>query len=100
MQALALEAGQVTHFLEEKLLAESEKRQQADNEISRLQSELKRMTEELEAVKTHNTEAQGALIQAADDATAKRQEAEKKIETLKESIDQFVTAVFGKSVCR
>ena len=98
VKALALEAGQATHFLEEKLRAESEKRQQADEEVHRLHDELKKKTEELEAVKAHNAEAQSVLSQAADDAVSKRQEIEKRLETLKGSVNRFVTAVFGKSV--
>ena len=98
MQALALEAGQATHQLEEKLQAESKKRQQADEEISRLQDELKKRAEEPEAIKTHHAEAQNALSQSVNDAVSKREEIEKRLDTLKGSIHQFVTAVFGKSV--
>ena len=98
MQALALEAGQATHLLEEKLKAESEKRQRADEEISRLQDELKKRAEELESAKTHHAESQNVLSQAVEDAVSKRQEIEKRLDTLKGSIHQFVIAVFGKSV--
>ena len=61
MQALALEAGQETHHIEEKVQDESKKRRQDDEDMSRLYDELKRKTEELEAVKVHHTKALNIL---------------------------------------
>ena len=63
--ALTLEAGQATQSLKEKVQAK------ADKDISQLQDELKRKTEELEAVKTHHANTESDLIQTTDDAKSK-----------------------------
>ena len=95
---MVLEAGQATRQLEEKLQAESEKRQQAEKEVGRLQDELLKKEEELKMVKSHHADIQVGLKQSADDAESKFQEMDKRLTTLKKSVHQFVASVFGKSV--
>ena len=94
---MALEAGQVTRQLEEKLYAESEKRQQAEKEISRLQDELLKREEELMMAKSHHAEVQAVLRQSAKSAESKFQEIDERLTSLQKSVHQFVISVFGKS---
>ena len=96
MQAVALEAGQATHHTEEKIRAESEKRRQADEEMSRLRDELKRKTKELESVKIQHEKDQSMLRKTIDDAAERYQRLEKKFSILTGSVHQFASAVFGK----
>ena len=104
MQALALDAGQSSRQLEERLTAESAKLKGADEEIGRLRDELKKKDKELDAVKANMSEAQNVLSKAVDDAAAQRDTAErklklaqKKLETLKDSLHRLVSAIFGES---
>ena len=77
---------------------------EADEEIGRLRDELKRKDKELDAIKVDSSEAQNVLSKAVDDAAAQRDTAERKLKsaqkklvTLKDSLHQLVSAIFGES---
>ena len=95
---MTLEAGQTTQSLKEEVQAEAGKRRKADLEVTRLQDELKRKSEELEAVKMQHAQTESSLMQIAKDAKFKQLDAEKRLGTLRESLDKMTAAVFGKSV--
>ena len=99
-----MDARQSRHQMEERLNAESTKLKEADEEIGWLCDELEKKDKELEVVKADMSEAKNVLTRAVNDAAALRDTAEqkwksaqKKLETLKDSLHRLVSAIFGES---
>ena len=83
---------------------ETATKKKADEEIGRLRDELKEKDKELDSIRADMSETKNVLSKAVDDATAQRDTAErklklaqKKLETLKDSLHRLVSAIFGES---
>ena len=71
-----------------------------DQEIIRLQDELKKKSEELEAVKAQHANTESSLTQIVEEAKSKQLDIEKKLGTLRESPNKITAVAFGESVGR